>query len=84
MSVTLSGSASKKYFDETFLLDYLILQNLENPDLPHKHKREIIEQLIANMVEKLIDVNDQLTEEQLRDLVSRQYTVVKYKKQVYG
>ena len=75
---------SKKYFDETFLLDYLILQNIENPELSHKHKKEIIEQLIANMVDRLIDVNDQLTEEQLRDLVSKQYTVIKYRKQLSG
>lgn len=73
---------SKKYFDESFLLDYLIMQNLENPDLKNDHKKEIIEQLVANMVERTIDVNDQLTEEQLRDLVSKQYTIIKYKRQV--
>ena len=73
---------AKKYTDETFLLDYLILQNVENPELRKKHKKEIIEQLIANMVERTIDVNDQLTEEQLKNLVSKQYTIIKYKKQI--
>lgn len=73
---------AKKYTDETFLLDYLILQNVENPELRKKRKKEIIEQLIANIVERVIDVNDQLSEEQLKNLVSKQYTIVKYKKQV--
>lgn len=72
---------SKKYIDDTFLLDYLVIQCVENPELKKKHKKEIIERLIANMVEKTIDVNDQLTEQQLRDLVARQYKIIKYKKQ---
>lgn len=73
---------SKKYFDESFLLDYLIMECLENPDLKNDRKKDIIEQLVANMVERTIDVNDQLTEEQLKNLVSKQYTVIKYKRQV--
>lgn len=73
---------SKKYADETFLLNYLILTNLEKPDLTNEHKKEIIEHLIANIVEKTIDVNEQITEEQLKDLVARQFTIIKYKRQV--
>ena len=73
---------AKKYVDETFLLDYLILQNVENPELRNKHKKEIIEQLVANMVERTIDVNESITEEQLKNLVSKQFTIIKYKKQV--
>lgn len=72
---------SRKLIDETFLLDYLILQSVENPEIKNKHKKEIIEQLIANMVERTIDVNEGLTEEQLKNLVSKQYKIIKYKKQ---
>jgi hypothetical protein len=71
---------SKKFVDETFLLDYLILQCVENPEISGKNKSKIIEQLIANMVEKTIDVNDQLTEEQLKNLVSKQYKIIKYRR----
>lgn len=70
---------SKKYIDDTFLLDYLVLQCVENPDISKRHKKQIIEQLIANMVERTIDVNDQLTEEQLKNLVSKQYKIIKYR-----
>lgn len=72
---------SKKFIDETFLLDYLVIKCIENPELKQRHKKEIIERLIANMVEKTIDVNDHLTEEQLKDIVARQYKIIKYKKQ---
>ena len=73
---------SKHYVDETFLLDYLILKNVEHPELRKKYKKEIMEQLIANMVERIIDVNEQVSEEQLKNLVSKQYVIVKYKKQI--
>ncbi len=72
---------AKKLVDETFLLDYLILQSVENPEIKNKYKKEIIEQLIANMVERTIDVNEGVTEEQLKNLVSKQYKIIKYKRQ---
>lgn len=73
---------AKHYADETFLLDYLIIQNIDNPELRNKRKKEILEQLIANIVDRVIDVDEQISEEQLKNLVSKQYTVVKYKRQV--
>ncbi len=73
---------SKKYIDETFLLDYLVLQNIDNPEVKNKHKRELIEKLVANIVERTIDVDASVSEEQLKNLVSKQYTIIKYKKQV--
>lgn len=72
---------SKKLIDETFLLDYLIIQSVENPEIKNKHKKEIIEQLIANIVERTIDVNENISEEQLKNLVSKQYKIIKYKRQ---
>ena len=73
---------SKKYMDDTFLLDYLILQCVENPEIREKRKKEIIEKLIANIVEKTIDIDSSLTEGQIKDLVGKQFTVIKYKKQL--
>ena len=55
---------------------------MENPELKVRHSKEIIERLIANIVEKIIDVNESVSEEQLKNLVSKQYIIVKYKKQV--
>lgn len=72
---------AKKFIDDTFLLDYLVIQCVENPELKERHKKEIIERLIANMIEKTLDVSDQLTEDQLKNIVARQYKIIKYKKQ---
>ncbi len=72
---------AKKLVDQTFLLDYLILQAVENPTVTSKQKKEIIEKLIANMVERTLDVNNNISEEQLKNLVARQYQVIKIKKQ---
>ncbi len=71
---------AKKFVDETFLLDYLILECVENPEISGKRKKELLEQLIANVVERTIDVNENLTEEQLKNLVSKQYRIVKYRR----
>ena len=73
---------AKQYVDETFLLDYLVLQAVEDPDVRSKRDKKIIEQLIANIVEKIIDVNETVSEEQLKNIISKQYTVIKYKRQV--
>lgn len=73
---------AKKYMDETFLLDYLILEAVEHPELKNRHKKEIIERLVANVIEKSMDVNENISEEQLKNLVSKQYRIIKYKKQV--
>lgn len=73
---------SKKFVDDTFLLNYLILQSVDAPELKANYKKDIVEQLIANMVERTIDVNESISEEELKDIVSKQYTIIKYKRQV--
>lgn len=70
----------RNYFNESFLIDYLVMDTLS----PNKEKvitkTEVTERLIGNVVEKLIDINEgNISEEQLKNLVSKQYTVIKYK-----
>jgi len=74
----------KVFTDELFLLNYLSLAATKEQDEEKKRakKQELREKLTANLVEKLIDINEQLSEEQLKDLVSKQYTVIKYRRQV--
>lgn len=74
------NSKAKKLMDESFLLDYLILDCVENPKISGKKKKELIERLIANVIEKTIDVNKNITEEQLKNLIARQFNIIKYKK----
>ena len=74
----------KKYIDETFLVDYLVLQTLGHSELKEKDKKEIVEKLIANVVERTIDVDYSLSEEQLKEIISKQYKIVKYKNVASG
>ena len=72
----------KKYFDESFLLDYLVSRTLTDFKSKKLDKEKITERLIGNVVEKLIDINEGISEEQLKNLVARQYTIIKYRQVV--
>ncbi len=69
----------KKYFDESFLLDYLAAKTLTDFNSTKAEKEKISERLIGNFVEKIIDLNAGISEEQLANLVARQFTVIKYR-----
>lgn len=69
----------KNYFDESFLLDYLVSQTIVNGNTKKLDKQELSERLIGNVVEKIIDINEGISEEQLSNLVARQFTVIKYR-----
>ena len=72
-------SELKKYFDESFLLDYLVSKTLTGFDNKKMNKEKLRERLIGNVVEKIIDINAGISEEQLSNLVARQYTIIKYR-----
>ena len=69
----------KQYFDESFVLDYLIAKTLNDYNSKKLDKEKISERLIGNVVEKIIDINAGISEEQLSNLVARQYTIIKYR-----
>ena len=69
----------KKYFDESFLLNYLAARTLTDYNSGKVEKEKISERLIGNFVEKIIDLNAGISEEQLANLVARQFTVIKYR-----
>ena len=74
------NSILKKYLDETVLLDYLVADTINSDkSKAKKAKKEVAEKIAANMVQKLMDVNDQISEEDLKNLISKQYTIIKYK-----
>ena len=69
---------TKEYLDEVFLVSYLVLSAIEN-DEPEEVKEEISEQLAGSMVQKMVDLNNNLTEEQLKKIILEQYSKIKYK-----
>lgn len=70
---------TKKYLDEIFLVSYLALNAIDN-NASQEEKEEITEKLATNMVEKMIDLNNELTEEKLKELIGKQFSTIKYKK----
>lgn len=69
----------KKYFDESFLLDYLVVSTLNKNGKTKIDKSKLSERLIGNIVEKIIDINEGISQEQLENLIARQYTIIKYR-----
>lgn len=69
---------TKEYIDEIFLVSYLALNAIDN-DEPSEVKEEISEKLAGSMVQKMVDLNTNLTEEQLKNIVSEQFSKIKYK-----
>ena len=69
----------KNYFDESFLLDYLVSQTILKGNRKKLDKEELSERLIGNVVEKIIDINEGISEEQLSNLVAKQFTIIKYR-----
>ena len=71
----------KQYYDESFLLDYLVLNTLDENKMEDfsVSKDEIKERLVGNIVEKIIDIDNQISEEQLSEIVAKQFVVIKNK-----
>lgn len=82
----------KKMMDESFLVDYLIINTLEqkeneisnNIDEIAQEKQEqqqnmLKTNLIENMLERIISLNSDLTEEQLQEMVTEKFQKIKYR-----
>jgi len=70
---------TKEYMDELFLISYLTINDLDK-NKPQMVKEEIQEKLASTMVERLIDLNDELTQEKLQELIANQFSKIKIKK----
>ena len=71
----------KKLFDETFMLQYLILKTLDQDESETEGTRqEIKETILEQMVNSLLDMDTDISEEELNKLIANKYEVIKYKK----
>ena len=69
----------KKLMDETFFLDYLILKSLDKDENETSEQNQLKEQATKNLLEKIVYINQGLTEEQLKNMLSDTYALVKVK-----
>ena len=71
----------KKMMDESFLLQYLTMKTLDNDDVEEKEARHGMQDIILEkMIDKMIDLNLDLSEKEIKQLVATRYEVLKYKR----
>ena len=69
----------KKMLDESFLLDYLVLDSVNKKSDNIENKKEMQEKIVDNMLEKIINIDETIDEESLKKLISSKYKIIKYK-----
>ena len=73
----------KRLLDETFLLDYLsvlkIDEEVEDIQEAQKKKASVTTE---QLIEQLVFINSGLTEQEIKDLITEKYEVIKYKNKV--
>lgn len=71
----------KKLVDETFLLQYLALKTLDEDNLEGQDTKEELElKMIEQMVDNVLDIDVEFSEEDLQQVILRKYEKIKYKK----
>lgn len=71
----------KKMMDEAFLLQFLAMKTLDEDNMEKQDtKKEIKGVILEQILDKMLDVDEDITEEQLRQMVAEKYEVIKYKK----
>ena len=71
----------KKMMDEAFLLQYLVMKTLDEDEIEKQDtKKEVKAIILEQMLDKMIDLDEDITEEQLHQLVAEKYEVIRYKK----
>ena len=73
---------TKEYVDDTFLLNYLVLSNLDqNQDEIEILDDDIVKAQVTNqLIEKIIEINNGIPEDQIQDFIERKVRMVKDKK----
>ncbi|MEE3343052.1 MAG: DUF2357 domain-containing protein [Bacilli bacterium] len=68
----------KDYADETFLLNYLIMDTLNKEESEPDEENEISKKIVENMVKQVVTLNTEITLTDLNKIVEKQYEVIKY------
>ena len=68
----------KSLMDQVFLLNSLVIANINNTD--SKVREDLTKEVVNTMVEELVNLNDKMTLEEIKDLIGDQFVKVKYKK----
>lgn len=71
----------KQLIDETFLLQYLSMKTLDDDKIENQETNEEIKDIMVEaLIDKMLDMDVDLTEKQLKNMIATRYEVIKYKK----
>lgn len=71
----------KQFIDETFLLQYIAMKTLDEDQKENEAThQEIQETMVDQMIEKMVDMDVEVTEQDLTQMIAQRYEVIKYKK----
>lgn len=69
----------KEYVNDTFLLNYVALATLGDESAFSEKKKEMIEEITNNMIERIVELNANLSEEDLKDIIGEKILMVRTK-----
>jgi len=75
----------KKFVDENFLLNYLVVNTLDKDyeedlnDKDLKDRKKMKEQLTEQLMEQIVNLNPDLTKEQIQEMIGEKYAMLKFK-----
>ncbi len=70
----------KEYLNNTFLLDFLAMDTL-NESVNRKQKKEIIEEITENLIQRIVELNVDLPESELKEKIGDKIAIIKYRKE---
>lgn len=76
--------AVKEYIDETFLLNYLVADTINKMDDDDNDNqiKEVTKKLVDNIIMKVVEINPDMTKNEIKELIGEQFAVIKYKSAV--
>ena len=71
----------KQLMDETFMLQYIAMKTLDEDEEENQEtKKQIKEAAVSSLIDKLLNMDIELTDEQLKQLIANKYETIRYKK----
>ena len=63
------------------MLQYLVMKTLDEDETEKQDtQKQVKAMVIEQMLDKMLDLDEEITEEQLQQMVAEKYEVIKYKK----
>ena len=66
--------------DQSFYLNYLMIQTLEDNNTSVEEKTNVSKEVVKTMIKQLVNLNQNVSLDEVKDMVSSEYVKVKYKK----